>query len=106
MTYDFHPDARLEYREAAVFYETRRSGLGAAFTLEVEAALSQIIEAPERWRVIEQDVRRWLTHTFPYGILYTVETNGVLSVAVMHLRRRPGYWQNRLSGTTGSEEAL
>jgi len=37
MTYDFHPDARLEYRQAAVFYEARQSGLGAAFTVEVEA---------------------------------------------------------------------
>ena len=40
MTYDFHPEARLEYREAAAFYEARRSGLGAAFTIEVEAAVS------------------------------------------------------------------
>ena len=35
MTYDFHPEARLEYREAAAFYESRRPGLGAAFSVEV-----------------------------------------------------------------------
>ncbi|HEX7721622.1 MAG TPA: type II toxin-antitoxin system RelE/ParE family toxin [Pyrinomonadaceae bacterium] len=98
MTYDFHPDARVEYREAAVFYEARQSGLGAAFTLEVEAAIDRIVAAPERWRAIEQDVRRCLTHTFPYGILYTIEEDSILIVAVMHLRRRPGYWRNRLSG--------
>ena len=97
MTYDFHPEARQEYREAAAFYETRQSGLGAAFTLEVEAALDRILEAPARWRVIEEDVRRCLTHTFPYGILYTIEDGSILIVAVMHLRRRPGYWRNRLS---------
>ena len=101
MTYDFHPEARLEYREAAVFYEARRSGLGAAFTLEVEAAIDRILEAPERWRVIEQDVRRCLSHTLPYGILYPVEREGILIVAVMHLRRRPGYWKSRLSGVNG-----
>ena len=100
MTYDFHPEARLEYREAAVFYEARRSGLGAAFTLEVEAAIQRILEAPQRWRVIEQDVRRCLTHTFPYGILYTVEPESILIVAVMHLRRKPGYWQTRLAGAS------
>ena len=100
MTYDFHPEARQEYREAAVFYESRRSGLGAAFTLEVEAALQRVLEAPERWRVIEQDVRRCLTHTFPYGILYTIEAESILIVAVMHLRRRPGYWRSRLSGVS------
>jgi len=79
MNYDFHPEARLEYREAATFYETRRSGLGSAYTLEVEAAIKRILEAPDRWRVIEQDVRRCLTHAFPFGILYTVEPESILN---------------------------
>ena len=98
MIYDFHPEARLEYREAATFYESRRPGLGAAFTLEVEATIERVLEAPDRWRVIEQDVRRCLTHTFPYGILYTIEPDSILIVSVMHLRRKPGYWRARLSG--------
>jgi toxin ParE1/3/4 len=50
MTYDFHPEARLEYREAAAFYESRRPGLGAAFTVEVEDTIGRILEAPERLR--------------------------------------------------------
>lgn len=29
MKYGFHPEARLEYREAAAFYEARRPGLFA-----------------------------------------------------------------------------
>lgn len=96
MTYDFHPEARKEYLEAAAFYEKRRPGLGAAFTFEIEATIERIIESPTRWRVVEQDVRRCLSHTFPYGILYTIEGDSVLIVAIMHLRRRPGYWLERL----------
>jgi toxin ParE1/3/4 len=96
MTYDFHPEAHLEYREAAAFYEARRAGLGAAFTLEVEAAIDRILQSPKSWRVFEQDVRRCLTHTFPYGILYTIEEDIILIVAIMHLHRRPGYWRDRL----------
>jgi toxin ParE1/3/4 len=79
MIYYFHPEARLEYREATMFYEQRRPGLGAAYTLEVEATLNRIVEAPARWRIIEQDVRRCLTHTFPFGVLYTIEPNSILS---------------------------
>jgi hypothetical protein len=71
MNYDFHPDARVEYREAAAFYEEKRDGLGAAFTLEIEATTDRILESPTRWPAIEQDVRRCLSHTFPYGILYS-----------------------------------
>src|SRR5262245_54869605 len=99
MTYDFHPEARREYLEAAVFYENRRPGLGAAFTLEIEATIRRIVESPTRWQAIEQDVRRCLSHIFPYGILYTIEGDSILIVAVMHLRRRPGYWLDRLPGS-------
>ena len=95
MTYDFHPEARLEYLEGAAFYEGRRTGLGAAFTIEVEAAIERILQNPGSWGVTEQDVRRCLTHTFPYGVLYTIEREHILIVAVMHLHRKPGYWRNR-----------
>ncbi len=93
----FHPDARLEYREAAAFYDARKVGLGVAFTREIETAIEQILEAPERFRFIEQDVRRCLARTFPYGVLYTVERDLVLIVAIAHGSREPGYWQVRLS---------
>ena len=96
MTFDFHPEARLEYREAATFYESRRPGLGAGFSMEVEAAIGRILEAPRRWREIEQDVHSCRTRTFPYAILYSVEHDLVLIVAVMHLRRKPGYWRGRV----------
>jgi len=79
MNYGFHPEARLEYREAAVFYEARQPGLGAAFTREIEAAIDRILETPELFRFVEQDVRRCLAHTFPHGVLYTVEGDFILS---------------------------
>ena len=96
MTYDFHPHAQLEYSEAAGFYEGRSPGLGAAFTVDVEETIARILESPERWRIIERDVRRCLTRTFPYGILYTIERDSILIIAVMHLRRQPDYWRNRI----------
>jgi hypothetical protein len=42
------------------------------------------------WRRLEQDVRTCRTRTFPYAILYTLEADSMLIVAVMHLRREPG----------------
>lgn len=96
MTFDFHPNASMEYRESAAFYESCHPGLGAAFTLEVEAAIQRIIESPERWRRIEKDVRTCRTHTFPYAILYPIEKDSIFILAVMHLHREPGYWQDRI----------
>jgi plasmid stabilization system protein ParE len=101
MRYAFHPEARLEYREAAAFYDARRPGLGAAFTREIEGVIEQILENPERWRFIEQDVRRCLAHIFPYGVLYTIERDLILIIAVAHGSRMPGYWRERLPGNRG-----
>lgn len=97
MTYRFHPDARLEYREATAFYEQSRTGLGAAFSIEIESTLDRILATPDRFRFLEEDVRTCRARTFPYTILYTVESGIVLIVAVMHLRRKPGCWHARLT---------
>ena len=62
----------------------------------VEHAVQQIVEAPERWRVLEEDIRRCLVRVFPYAVLYTIEKDYVLVIAVMHCHREPGYWHNRI----------
>ena len=96
MRWEFHPEARLEFRESAAFYEGCRPGQGAAFTNEIEGILRRILEAPDRWPFFEDDVRRCLARRYPYGILYSVEPGYILIVAVMHCSRKPGYWRNRL----------
>ena len=64
--------------------------------MAVEDAISRVVEAPMRWRVIEEDVRRCLTRVFLYGVLYTIEADFILIVAVMHCSREPGYWKGRV----------
>jgi len=41
---------------------------------------------------------RFLVHRFPFGILYRIAGDEIQIVAIMHLRRKPGYWTKRLSG--------
>lgn len=67
------------------------------FVEAIEEAIGRITDAPTRWRVIEEDIRRCLTRVFPFAILYTIEDNYLLLVAVMHCSREPGYWQHRVS---------
>jgi plasmid stabilization system protein ParE len=96
MRYEFHPDALAEYEEAAQYYAECQEGLELRFIAAVEHAVQQIIEAPERWRILEEDIRRCLTRVFPYAVLYTIEKDYVLIIAVMHCHREPGYWRNRV----------
>lgn len=96
MKYKFHPEALTEYREAALWYANRERPVGKRFITAIEDPIHRVVEAPSRWRLVDEDVRRCLAHVFPYAILYTVEADYILIVAVMHLSREPGYWQDRL----------
>jgi len=39
--------------------------------------------------------RRILLRRFPYQIVYRLKPDGIVVVAVAHLKRRPGYWKSR-----------
>jgi toxin ParE1/3/4 len=92
----FHPDAALEFEEAVRFYRARGRTLGDRFAVEVRATIRKILETPARWRVLEGDVRLCLVRIFPYSMLYTVERDYVLIIAIRHGKREPGYWRHRL----------
>src|SRR5256712_13033936 len=96
MRWDFHPEALEEYESAASYYAERDTELQLRFIESIENSIERILEAPTRWRVIDEDVRRCLAQVFPYGVLYTLEADFVLIVAVMHFSRGPGYWKQRL----------
>lgn len=56
----YHPDAEAELIQAARFYESRVSSLGSEFLDAADRAIAVIVEAPDRWSIIEADVRRYL----------------------------------------------
>lgn len=78
MRYEFHPDALAEYEDAARYYADCQEGLKFRFIAAVEHTVRQILEAPERWRILEEDIRWCLTRVFPYTVLYTIEKDYVL----------------------------
>ena len=96
MRYEFHPEALEEYHQAARWYSERESELGQQFIGSVEDAIKRVVDAPSRWRVIDEDVRRCLIRVFPYAVLYTIEADFLLIVAVMHCSREPNYWKLRV----------
>jgi plasmid stabilization system protein ParE len=96
VTIEFHPEAVVEFESSASYYAKRQIGLDSRFISCIEGALSEIRRNPKRWRVFEDDIRRYLTPVFPYVVLYSVEKEFVLIVAIMHCRREPGYWRYRV----------
>lgn len=95
MNWEFLRPAEEELEKAARHYNRRRKGLGRRFMEEVRKAISRVIENTEAWTPISPNARRCFLNKFPYGIIYRIEKDAILIVAVMHLSREPGYWKNR-----------
>jgi plasmid stabilization system protein ParE len=95
MNFSFHPDAENEFIQAIDYYEECETGLGYDFALEVYDTINRIIRQPNAWQEIDENIRRTLVNRFPYGIIFAVENNELLILAVMHLHRHPQYWKKR-----------
>jgi len=91
----FLPEAEREMLEAAEYYESQASGLGVDYLSEVERTAQAISESPMGWPIVEGEIRRRLVQRFPFGVLYRIDPEEVVIVAVAHLRRKPGYWRKR-----------
>lgn len=92
----FLPEAEQEMLEAALYYQSKASGLGVVFLSEIQRAVKSIAESPNTWPILKGDLRRRLVRRFPYGILYKVEPEEIVVIAVAHLQRKPDYWKERI----------
>ena len=93
-------DEALTELEAAVeYYEQCQAGLGADFYALVLAALDRIASPPDLSTPEPTDsrARRILLQRFPFAVVFFVRGDNADVVAVMDLRRRPGYWRSRRS---------
>ena len=96
MIFLFHPDAEIEFKDAIEYYESCQNRLGYEFALEVYETVNRVIANPNAWQVINENMRRTLVNRFPYGIIYAIRNNEILILAVMHLNRKPNYWERRI----------
>ena len=92
----FLPEADEEFREAARYYESEAPGLGIAFITEVHSAVASVLANPYAAAAAGSGIRQRVLHRFPYNVLYAVEKDTIVIVAVAHQKRRPGYWKARL----------
>jgi len=99
-----HPGAAADVTLAGDWYESQVPGLGADLADEVDRAVDAITERPMTWPLWPgvgeaAGVRRFLLARFPFAVGYLVEGSEIVVLAVAHLRRRPGHWLDRLSGS-------
>lgn len=100
----FLDPAKDEMAEAAEYYELQTKGLGFDFLDEVEYTTKRIQELPASGKCLRDNTRRRLLRRFPFGIIYRLEKEKIVVVAVMHLRRKPNYWAKRLKLLTNQSD--
>ncbi len=88
--------AEEELEQAVRYHNEQCPGLGFELAAEVRTALVRIADFPDAWPKFSPRSRRCLLDRFPYGILYNQRSEEILVLAIMHLRRAPQRWQDRL----------
>ncbi len=89
------PAARQEMIKASSWYQSKSAGLGDQFLDEIGAALLLAREFPYAYPEIDRPYRRMLVNRFPYGLIYRVDPDEIVVIAVANLKRRPRYWRRR-----------
>jgi plasmid stabilization system protein ParE len=89
--------AETDFAEALDYYRAESEALATRLYDEILRLLAEISASPHLFRMVAPPVRRHFSETFPYAVLYVDKPDHVLVVAVAHLKRRPGYWSQRLS---------
>ena len=95
MKYSFHPDAEIEFNISIDYYEECQTNLGLEFANEVYVTIQRILDFPNAWQSLDNDIRRCLTNRFPFGIIYYQRDDKIIILAVMQLNRKPNYWLSR-----------
>lgn len=92
-----HFQAKIEFDDAARYYESRLTGLGEDFEAEVKACFLSIRQAPARFPFHKRTaVRRCLVHRFPFVIYFQELDDVIFVISVAHAKRRPDYWARRI----------
>ena len=89
--------AREEFKDAVKYYELEYPGLGDQFKQDVKKSTQRILEFPKASSIERGEIRKYLLHRFPYKLLYSIEDDHILIIAVAHQHRKPEYWVDRIN---------
>jgi plasmid stabilization system protein ParE len=90
------PEAEADIAESYRWYEAKSVGLGAAFMSEVKLKLDRIEGRPKSHPRLFGDFRRAICRRFPYAIYFSERDRRIIVFAVLHQRRNPAVWLDRI----------
>lgn len=82
-------EAVFDIKEAYLYYEEQRIGLGNRFLKTLESYLQRVQKYPEHYQIKRKPYREAFIKDFPYLIIYEIEGNKIIVYAVFNTWRNP-----------------
>lgn len=97
-TFELDDFAEEEFYNIINYYKQFDQALSADFIQEFDQTVKQLVAFPKAGNQYLHQTRRAILNRFPYAIVYNIYENEevIIAHAVMHMKRKPDYWQERL----------
>ena len=92
----FSPLAQRELDDAFLWYSKQATRLGQDFLDEFDRAVRRAATYPLAFPELTAGLRRSLLNRFPCGLIYGLDDDILVVIAVAHLHRKPLYWIERV----------
>ena len=93
---EFIEEAKLDFKEAFQWYESKIIGLGHKFINSLSISISIITANPYQYQLQYGMIRKALLKHFPYQVIYLIENDTMIVLGVIHSSRDPIIWENRI----------
>ena len=87
-----------ELRAARQWYNHRAAGTGDRLLDIVDEKVGEIARLPASFPQDRQDpiARRARLRKYPYTLIFMTQSDAIVLLALVHRKRKPGYWKKRL----------
>src|SRR5687768_8131326 len=88
--------ANQEVDDAVAWYSQQGTDLSRGFLDDLDRAVRLARTYPLLATQIEPEIRRLLFARYPYSLIYGIEEDTLVIIAVAHQQREPRYWADRV----------
>lgn len=88
--------ADQEVDDAVRWYDEQEEGLSRDFLDELDRIVRLVKTYPLLATQIEPEIRRFLFARFPYSLIYGMDQETIVVIAVARQHREPRYWAERI----------
>ena len=97
MAFELDDAAESEFYDIVDYYKQFDQTLSYDFIQEFEDAVHGLIKFTKAGHPYLHQTKRIFLNRFPYAIVYKVYRDKLIMVfAIMHMKRKPDYWEKRI----------